>query len=247
MRFFVVLFAVISLAGCGSSAKKADPATAEGAFALGEKYQKDDRFEEALAQFNQVKNKHPYSRYAVEAKLRIADIHYDREDWVEAENAYQVFKEMHPKHPKIDYATFRLAMSFYNQLPTTIDRDLILADKAISSFRETMQSFPSSEYAPQAKEYEAKALKMLAEKEAYIGNFYFVRKDYDSALGRFETLLAKYPGLGLDAMALARAAVSAYKIQDLGKARSYYEKLMASFPDSVEANEIKSELKDALK
>jgi outer membrane protein assembly factor BamD len=242
---FVVCFAAFFI-GCAST-DKVDSNSAEGAFSLGEKFEKDERYEEALTQYNQVKNKHPYSRYAVEAKLRIADIHYKREDWVEAQTAYQVFKEMHPKHPKIDYVTFRLAMCYFNQLPGTIDRDIILAEKAKLYFRETIDSFPNSEYASQAKDNEAKVVRMQADKEDYIGNFYFIREQYDSALSRYEDLLQNYPGIGLDQKALYRAAYSAYKIQDMTKAKTYYDKLVETYSGSDEAKKIKGELGNEFK
>lgn len=246
LRWFAALLISLFFLAC-SSTDKVDENTAEGAFTTGERYEKDERFEEALVQYNQVKNKHPYSRFAVEAKLRIADIHFKREDWVEAQNAYQLFKELHPKHPKIDFVTYRLALCYFNQLPSTIDRDLTLADKAIMYFDETLQSFPGSEYAKSAKEYKEKALKMLAEKVDYIGNFYFIREKFDSALLRYEELLEKYSGLGLDSKALYRASFSAYKTEDLAKARGYYKKLVTSFPNSEEVRNMTSELSNALK
>ncbi|MGE0528571.1 MAG: outer membrane protein assembly factor BamD [Bdellovibrionales bacterium] len=241
-----ILFLIISaslwlLTGC-SSMDPIDTNTPEGAFKLGEKYAKDERFEEAIAQFSHVKNKHPYSKLATEAELRIADIYFERDDFIEAQNAYQVFKEMHPSHPRIDYVTFRLGLSFFNQLPSTIDRDLSVADRAIMYFDEVVQSYPQSEYVSSAAEHKKKALKMLAEKEYYVGNFYFIRDHYESALGRFESLLEKYSGLGLDAMALYGAAVSAYKIKDLGKAKAYYQRLMSRFKDTAEAEKARSEL-----
>ena len=77
--------------GC-STTEKFDSTTASGAYNLAEKYEKDERYEEALALFTEVKNKHPYSKYAVEAKLKIAEIEYTRENFVEAQTAYSVFK-----------------------------------------------------------------------------------------------------------------------------------------------------------
>src|SRR5271154_4212480 len=90
--------------------------SAEAAFKAAEEFEKDERYEEALQKFNEVKNKHPYSKFAVEAELHVADIHYKREAFIEAATAYQLFKDFHPKNPKIDYVTFRLAMSYYEQL-----------------------------------------------------------------------------------------------------------------------------------
>lgn len=240
-KLFAFLVVPVSLVACSSS-DTIDTSTPQGAFKLAEKYEKDERFEEAIAQFNQVKNKHPYSKLATESKMRIADIHYKREEFVEAQAAYQSFKELHPSHPQSDYVTYRLAMSFFNQLPATSDRDLAVAERAILYFDEVQQSFPRSSYAKEAAENKAKALKMLAEKELYIGDFYFKREKYESALGRYEGLLRTYSDSGFEPRALFGAAFSAYKTQDLGKARSYYKRLNTQFRDSAEAEKARREL-----
>lgn len=229
------------LAAC-SSADKIDSNTPEGGFKLGEKFENDERYEEALAQFNTVKNKYPYSKLAVESELRIAEIHFKREEFIEAQAAYQTFKEMHPSYPRIDYVTYRLALSFYEQLPSTIDRDLSVADRAILYFDEVLQTYARSEYAKDAAEHKTKALKMLAEKEYYVGNFYLIRDHWESALGRFEGLLERYPRLGLDQKALYGAAISAYRAKDLGKAKTYYQRLITEFKDSDEAEKARREL-----
>jgi outer membrane protein assembly factor BamD len=237
--FFALIWTVV--AGC-SSTPDIDTSTPEGAFKLANKYEKDERFEEAIVQYTQVKNKHPYSKLATESELRIAEIHFTREEFVEAQNSYQVFKEMHPTHPQIDYVTFRLGLSFFNQLPSTIDRDLSVAERAILYFDEVIQSYPSSSHVGEAKDYKLKALKMLAEKEDYIAHFYFIRDHFESALVRYEGLLDKYPNLGFDEKALYGAAVSAYKIKEMGKAKNYYRKLVSDYKGSMEAEKARREL-----
>jgi len=227
--------------GCASM-KSPDTSTAEGAFELGERFQKDERFEDAIVQFNQVKNKHPYSKLATEAELHIADIHFEREDFIEAQNGYQSFKELHPTHPRIDYVTFRLGLSFYNQLPSTIDRDLQLASRAILYFDEVRTSYPGSQYAGEAKEYKEKATAMLAEKENYIAHFYFIREFYGSALGRYEELLKNFPSPSFAPEALYGAAVSAYETKEFTKAKEYYDELISQYPDSAEASKVRSKI-----
>lgn len=238
---FILVALVSFLVGC-SSADQIDTSTPEGMYKLGEKYEKDERFEEAITQFTTLKNKHPYSKLATEAELKIADIHFKREDYVESQNAYQTFKEMHPSHARIDYVTYQLALSFFDQLPSTIDRDLAVAERAILYFDEVVQSYPKSTFVKEAGEYKIKALKMLAEKEYYIGQFYFIRDHYESALGRFENLLARYPNLGFDAKALYGAAYSAHQIKDVAKTKQYMTKLTTQFKDSSEARKAKSEI-----
>ena len=239
---FICLFFALGLAACSSSSKY-DVNTPEGAFLTAEDLAKDERYEEAVQQFSEVKNKHPYSRFAVQAELRIADVHYDREAFVEAQNAYQTFKELHPKHAQIAYVTFRLGLSYYKQLPSTIDRDLSLAEKAILFFDEVTNSYPNSEFAQQAKEKKTECSVMLAKKELYIARFYVKKELFDSAQHRFETVMKKYAGLGLDQEALYGAAKSALLAGDKDQGQKYLRDLYQRFPNSDEAERAKNEFK----
>ncbi|MCB0364295.1 MAG: outer membrane protein assembly factor BamD [Bdellovibrionaceae bacterium] len=245
LSWFTALLALALVSSCSTS-EKIDANTAEGSFEYAQRFEKDERYEEAIAQYMDVKNKHPYSKLALEAELRVADIHYKRESYIESQSAYQIFKDFHPRHPKIDYVTFRLAMSYYNQLPETIDRDLSLAGKAILYFNEVIQSFPRSEFVTKANEHKTACLKKLANKELYIADFYFSRDQFDSALGRFEDLLAEYPNLGYEPRALYGAAFSSFKLKDLPKARSLYDRLISQHPDSSEAKKLKDEIGNEL-
>jgi len=241
MKHLVLLASSLFLIACSSSSVQ-DTNTPEGAYQLGLRYKKSSRFEDALVQFNRVKNKFPYSKLATEAKLQIADIYFEREDFPEAQSAYQIFKELHPNHPRADYATYQLAMSFFNQLPSSIDRDLSLAERTLIYFEEVLTTYPKSEYASKAREGKQKTLKMLADKEYYIANFYYIRDRYEAALGRFEDLLEKYPGLGHDASALYKASYSAFQIKEFPKAKKYYDLLLTKFSGSSEAKKAKEEL-----
>lgn len=226
--------------GC-SSAEKYDTSTPEGAFKAAEELENDERFEEAVQKFAEVKNKHPYSRFATLAELKIADVHFKREAYIEAQNAYQIFKDFHPKHPQADYVTYRLALSYYNQLPESIDRDLSLADKAILYFDEVINSFPASEFVADAKDKRASALRMLTEKEIYIARFYFIRDMYDSALKRYEYVLKTYPNLGYDSTALFGASKSAFETGEKDRGLQHYKNLNSLFPSSEEAKRARSE------
>ncbi len=246
LNLIVAMSLVVSfaIAGC-SSAEKIDPSTPEGAFKLAEQYEKDERYEESVAKYSELKNKHPYSRFAVMAELKIADVQFIRESYIEAQYAYQTFKDLHPKHPQMDYVTYRLGLSFFNQLPSTTDRDLSLADKAILYFDEVLASYSSSQYAKEAGLKKTEALKMLADKELYIANFYLMKKQYGSALGRYETVLRNYGNVeGFAPQALYGAAISADKSGDRDKLARFVKALLAQYPNSSEASKAKSEFRD---
>ncbi len=238
----ILLFSLLSfLIGCSSTDKKAD--TAEGAYAIAEDFAKNDRYEEAIRRYQEVKNKFPYSKYATMAELSIADAYFKQDSFSEAQVAYQTFKDLHPKHAQIDYVTYRLGLSYFSQLPESVDRDLTLAANAIAIFDDVLREFPKSIHVPDAKEKRDKALQMLADKEMYIADFYFIREKFDSALNRYESLIKKYPNASLEAKALSRAAVSATKVGEQDKARKYVSELERRFPGSAETNFAKKEVR----
>ncbi len=243
-RFFGIAMVATALIGCSSS-PKINTNSAEGAYAQAEKYEKDERYEEAIAQYNTVKNKFPYSSLATESELKVADIHFKREDFPEAQGAYQTFKELHPAHAKADYVTFRLGLSLMNQLPSTIDRDLSLADKALLYFEEVSTSFSKSGYVDEANVNRRKILRMLADKEMYVAQFYFKHDQFDSALGRFEDLITKFPESGLEAQALLGAFRCARRLSDASKSQDYFDRLQSKFGATDEAKRAKEERRDA--
>ncbi|MFN7729025.1 MAG: outer membrane protein assembly factor BamD [Bdellovibrio sp.] len=233
-------FAAWGLVSCSTDDVKSD--SAEQAFKLAQEYDKEERYEESLRRYNEVKNKFPYSKFATMAKLAIADVYFKQEAYAEAGVAYQNFKEMHPKHAQVDYVTYRLAMAYYEQLPGTIDRDLTLASSAIMAFDEVINQYPNSSYLQEAKDKKTEALKKLAAKEEYIADFYFKKELYESALARYEGLYRTYPNLGFDAKALSRAAISAQRSGDLERAKKLLAVLKQKFPGSSELSDASDEV-----
>jgi outer membrane protein assembly factor BamD len=144
----------------------------------------------------------------------------------------------------MDYVTFRLGMSIFKQLPKTIDRDLDQASRAILYFEEVSSSFPQSPLAKEALAKANEAKKMLAEKEYYIADYYFIRGKWQSALGRYEDLLGQHANLGFDQRALYGASISALRLRELDKANRYLKDLGTKFPNSTEYAKAKKEFED---
>ena len=235
---FIIIFSNF-LFSCASEEKKAD--TPEAAFKIAKEYEDSERFLVAIQRYADVKNKFPYSSYATEAELAIADVHFKNEDYPEAQISYQNFRELHPKHSKIDYVIFRTGLSYFLQLPETIDCDITLANDAIYSFDELIKKFPNSQFVIEAQDYRRKSYTMLNEKELYVADFYFKQKQYDSAALRYISSYKKYPDFGLQPRSLAGVIRSSAKLNDDEKQKTYKNLLMTQFPESNEAKEIKRE------
>lgn len=216
-----------------------DTSTAEGAFGLAQALEGDDRFEEALMQYRDLKNRFPYSRYAVAAELQLAEVQFKKEAYIEAQGAYQIFKELHPKHSKIDYVTYQIGESIYQQLPSTIDRDLSLAPLAIKEFDVLIRDFPNSPHTAKARTRRSDAVKKLAEKELYIADFYYRTDEWQHALVRYEKYLRDYPSHDRRPHAFLRAGLAAQNFGNESKRKSLLRQLIEKYPQSKEAQQAK--------
>ena len=109
-----------------------------------------------------------------------------------------------------------------------------MANQAIVSFEELLSKYPASEHVKEANENRLKTQKMLAEKEIYIADFYFKKRQWLSALNRYEAQIKKYPGTDFEPKALSRSAICAAKLANMDKARSLFNDLKTRYPDSTE-------------
>ena len=152
-----------------------------------------DHYQVALDKLKEIKNKYPYSKFAIDAQIRIADVYYMQESFPEAALAYESFRDLHPKHEKAGYAMFRIGKSYFNDLPSTVARDLTPAAKAQDAYNAFLLRFPTAPEAEEARKDLVTVRNTLADKELYVGDFYFKRDFYESAKPRYEKVIALYP------------------------------------------------------
>lgn len=227
----LVFFTILGLF-CGCASTELSPDDPEALYAEAESEFKDGRFLMAIEKFREVKNRYPYSSRAVDAELRIADSYFDQESFIEAETAYEIFKELHPTHVRSDYVQFRVALSNFNQIPSHPGRDLTAAYKAIDAFHLLEEKFPSSEFIEKAKIHSGEARLKIAEYENYVADFYFRRRHFLSASYRYAALLKDFPEMGYDEEALYRLGESYYRIRMYGNSRDALKRLLKKFPES---------------
>ncbi len=71
----------------------------------------DGDYEKAAETFQQIKDRFPYSRYALLADLRVGDAYLKSKRYEEALLAYDDFIRLHPKNEAVPYAISRWAWS----------------------------------------------------------------------------------------------------------------------------------------
>lgn len=241
---FMLLALVPVSAGCDKSHKGAAALSAstraetpEEAYEHAEKLLKKKYYEQAIDAFERLRNRFPFSKFAVEAELRIADALFAKGDFAEAAEAYRTFARLHPKHERIDYATFRIGLSLFKDAPTSVDRDQTSVELALNEFRKFLAKYPDSEHAAEAADMVAQGRARLAAKELYIGRFYFKDKSYKASIPRFQQVVDRYPETDAAADALflmGKAHFLGGNREDAIKAMGEY---LDRYPDRDQAGE----------
>jgi len=234
--------ALLSLAACGGkhvslSGKLKFGATAEESYQAGVELLKDESFPEAQKFFDHVKTKYPFSKYAALSDLRLADLKFEQKLWAEAIEAYKEFVRLHPTHEEVDYADYRIGVSYLRDAPGDFalfppahEKDERQVVGAADAFKSFLEKHPGSKHAADAKKLLGKANGRLAEHEWYVAEFYFKRKKWAGAAGRYETLVEKFPGTVHEPEALIKLAQACVRLDEKHRARTALQKLIVSHP-----------------
>ncbi|MFH1080225.1 MAG: outer membrane protein assembly factor BamD [Pseudomonadota bacterium] len=201
----VIFLLVLGVSGCGLWKDMREwwrpldmaRATPEGLYKRGAELYQEGRYRKAIESFQRLKEQYPLHDLVVSAEIGIADSYFSDEAYIEAESVYRDFISLRPTNENLPYAMYQLGMCHYRQM-SVIDRDQTETIRALKEFERLVARFPDSKFYVLAERHILECRKRLAEKEFYVGNFYFIRGKYKAALGRFETIAREYPGIGLD-------------------------------------------------
>lgn len=191
LSFSLIALTLVIQSGCSTtSVSETDPSVL---FQDAEEDIQSDHYQIAIEKLRTVKNKYPYSKYAIDAQLRIADVYFIQELYADAAAAYEAFRDLHPKHEKAAYATYRVGKSYLNEAPSNIARDLTPIQRALDAYADFLRRFPNAPEAAEAKNDIEYGRRLLAEKELYVADFYYKRDFYDSAKPRYKKIIELYP------------------------------------------------------
>ncbi len=239
---FLLVVGIFMVTSC--THKEVNSESPDALFAEAEEAFTDEKYLIAIERYRDIKNRFPYSNRATDAELRIADAFFEQEAYIEAESAYEIFKELHPTHAKSDYVQYRIGLSLHNQIPTNATRDLTAAQRSIDAFEVLIEKFPASALVSKARELIFEARKRMAEHEHYVADFYFHRRHYLSSTYRYSALLQEFPNMGYDEEALFRLGKSYANVKMFDSAKDVLKRFVARFPNSSLRAEAESLLKD---
>ncbi|KJS73244.1 MAG: outer membrane protein assembly factor BamD [Serpentinimonas sp.] len=161
-------------------------------------------FERAITLFERLEGRAAGTLLAQQAQLEKAFAHYRAGEQAQAIATLDRFMRLHPASPALDYAlylkglvNFQDNLGFLGFLANVdlSERDQRAARQSFEAFKELVDRFPESRYAPDARLRLAHIVNSLAQSEVNVARFYFSRGAYVAALNRAQVAITDFQGV----------------------------------------------------
>ena len=186
---------MLPVAACAGKKVKGDTAyvarDVNTLYSQAKQWSDEGRYEDAAKLFDEVERQHPYSVWARRAQLMSAFSYYMAQKYPDAVSSAQRFLTIHPGNKDAPYASYLIAMSYYQQIED-VTRDQKITQQASDSFNELIRRYPQSRYAADARLKLDLINDHLAGKEMEIGRFYQRSGQWRAAATRFREVIDKY-------------------------------------------------------
>lgn len=235
-------------AGCAESDEATKPITysltAKQNYEKGLAELKDENYPEALKYFQFVKQKYPFSKFAVLAELAMADAQFARGNYTEAIDSYKGFARLHPTHEKVEdgYVAFKIGESYYKDmpddlwlLPPSYEKDQSAVVDALRELDDFRRKFPESPYLKRADELRKEVLQRLVDHEVYVARFYLKGDHPKAAAMRLEGAIRRYPGSGREPELLFALGETYLKMNDPARAKQTFQRVISEYREATQA------------
>lgn len=241
------LFAALLLAACSSTSDKYDETrdwSAERLYSEAKQELLAGNYRKSVEYYQKLEARYPYGKLAQQSKLEMAYAYFKDDEPILALAEADRFIKLYPDHPSVDYAYYLKGLVNFNEDLGVLgglanqdmsERDPKAATESFEAFRELVERFPESRYAPDAYARMRYLVNALASSEAKVAAYYLRRKAYVAAVNRAQYVLTNYPKTPAVEPALV-VMVKAYDAMGLTDLRDNADRLLKlNFPDSEQA------------
>ncbi|MBH3340057.1 MULTISPECIES: outer membrane protein assembly factor BamD [unclassified Pseudomonas] len=246
----LLLIAILALtAACSSKQPEVDENLSEVELYQQAQADLDNRsYTQAISKLKALESRYPFGRYAEQAQLELIYAYYKNAEPEAAKSSAERFIRLHPQHANVDYAYYLKGLASFDQdrgllarfLPLDMTkRDPGAARDSYNEFAQLTSRYPTSRYAPDAKQRMIYLRNLLAAYEVHVGHYYLTRQAYVAAANRGRYVVENFqetPAVG-DGLAIMTEAYQRLSMDDL--AATSLETLKLNYPDhpSLESGE----------
>lgn len=246
VRLLLVTTAALFISACASNDKQEEVLPEQTYYENARDAMNAGNFNEAEQNLDYLETYYPFGRYAEQAQLDLIYARYQNLDLEGARAAADRFLRLNPQSDHADYALYMRGLASYNldiglaarYFPVDVSaRDPGEQRQAFRDFSELLNRYPSSEYAPDARQRMIAIRNRLAELELYAARYYISREAYIAANNRARYIIENYSTTPSVEEALIILAET-FRFMDLKKgATDAVAMLKQNFPDSAAFNE----------
>ena len=174
----------------------------------------------AAKKFNDAEILFPQSEWAPKSVLMAAYSYYTQDYYYDAISELERFIKKYPKHKRLDYAHFLLAICYYEQI---IDekKDLGPLLNAEKEFKFVIKNYPTTDFALDSKFKLDLINDVLASKEIYLGRYYIKKAKWIAAINRFKNVVEYYETTIYIEEAIHRLVEIHYRLGLIDEAKKY--------------------------
>jgi outer membrane protein assembly factor BamD len=212
-------------------------------------------WEDAKSLFGEIKKLFPYTRYARQAELRLADIDFEQEKFSESITGYREFVQNHKNDPDIEYARYRITKALFRDIDDTIflppqeERDQATAFEAYKEIRSYLRDYPKTRYMKEQQYMFEVVQGRLVRHELFVARYYLRADNFPAAVARVDHATKTYPGSDLEPEALVLKGETLMKMRKLDDARLVFETVRKDYggPFAATAGKFLEELESQVK
>ena len=224
-RALIIACLIAVVGACASNPEDESGKTAAELYATAQQSVRNGNWDVAIKNLRRVQARFPFDPYALQAHLDLISVNLQRQDAEQVVLEADRFIKENPRHPRVDYAYYMRGLAYFpgEQFFMTrwfdIDQaafDVTPAAKSFQYLHRLIESFPNSEYAPDARARMVFLQNLLARHELHVAKWYMRRGAFVAAAQRATDQLHDYPESDSQAETL-ELMVLAYR--DLGLTR----------------------------
>lgn len=230
IRIITLLALSVVVSACTASVVP-PPKNADYYFSEGERLLEKNLYEDAIASWEKVRDSYYSVDLVIKAELKIAEAHFQAEQYLEASVAYENFLKNHPDYENEADVLYKLGLSYYHQI-LSADRDQSATRNARTTLKNFLSRYPDHPKAENARRLVQKCEQRLAAHEIYVGRFYLRTDEFQAAINRLEPVPKTHPDVpGLD-KAWYYLGVAYLRSGQREAAVEAFNRLFEEFPDS---------------